>query len=101
MAGKNRVRQRSSELSRYVLHTSFKSAGIAVAPAMTLNRMYHWVPISRSTSEPIPKPPPARIRTIKIIGKSAVAGTEVGHVSPDKIRSSVDFPDPDGPRRAQ
>jgi hypothetical protein len=49
---------------------------MALAPAITLNRMYHWVPSSISTIEPTPRPPPARIRASSTMGKTAVAGTE-------------------------
>ena len=48
---------------------SFRSVGIAIAPAMTLNRMYHCVPSSSSTIEPMPSPPPTRISTSSTIGK--------------------------------
>src|ERR1017187_672813 len=74
--GRNSLRKRWVVHSLYVLQTSFKSAGIAVAPAITLNNMYHCVPRSSKTIEPIPRPPPARISTRRIIGNSAVAGTD-------------------------
>ena len=37
------------------LAASFKSVGMAIAPAITLNRMYHCVPSSSRTIEPNPK----------------------------------------------
>ena len=33
-----------------------------MAPAITLNRMYHCVPSSSKMIEPIPSPPPTRIK---------------------------------------
>src|ERR1022692_3262656 len=47
-----------------------------MAPAITLNRMYHCVPSSSSTIDPRPRPPPIRISTSNTIGNSAVAGTD-------------------------
>ena len=47
-----------------------------MAPAITLNRMYHCVPISSSTMAAIPMPPPQRISTSSTMGNSAVAGTD-------------------------
>ena len=47
-----------------------------MAPAMTLKRMYHWVPSNINAMEPTPRPPPMRIRPSIKTGKSAVAGTE-------------------------
>ena len=46
-----------------------------VAPAITLNRMYHCVPSSSSTIEPYPDRRRADQQN-RTIGKSAVAGTE-------------------------
>src|SRR5579871_1569103 len=59
-----------------MLQTSFRSVGIALAPAITLNKMYHCVPSISSTMEPTPNPPPTRISATRIIGNNAVAGTE-------------------------
>jgi hypothetical protein len=39
---------------RNTLAASFKSAGIAMVPAMTLKSTYHCVPSSRRTTEPTP-----------------------------------------------
>ena len=47
-----------------------------MAPAITLNRMYHCVPSSSSTIDPSPRPPPIRMSTSSTMGNSAVAGTE-------------------------
>ncbi len=47
-----------------------------MAPAITLNRMYHCVPSSIRTMEPMPNPPPSRTRPSSTTGNSAVAGTE-------------------------
>ena len=47
-----------------------------MAPAMTLNRMYHWVPSSMSTIGATPSPPPLPIRNSSTTGNRAVAGTE-------------------------
>src|ERR1700678_3365143 len=74
--GNNNPRQRSFLRKRYTLHTSFKSVGIAVAPAITLNKRYHWVPSRSKRIEPTPNPPPTRISNSKIIGNNAVAGTD-------------------------
>ena len=41
------------------------SLGMAVAPAITLKRMYHCVPNSMRTIEPIPNPPPNLMRPSK------------------------------------
>src|ERR1700722_11943892 len=76
IAGKNSSFHRAHSEKWNTLQTSFKSAGIAVAPAITLNRMYHWVPNSSSTMDPIPSPPPARININNMIGNKAVAGTD-------------------------
>lgn len=54
----------------------FRSLGIAVAPAITLNKRYHWVPISISNTADRLRPPGKPSITNKTIGKSAVAGTE-------------------------
>src|ERR1700739_4743712 len=48
IAGKINVRQRGHPRRPYVVAASFRSLGMAIAPAMTLNRMYHWVPIAIS-----------------------------------------------------
>ena len=57
--------------------TSQSSRGIALLPAMTLKRMYHCVPNSRSTTELIPNPIPeasiAPTTTGKIIGAGKLA----------------------------
>src|SRR6202046_2444733 len=74
--GRNNPRQRSFRRKRYTLQTSFKSVGIAVAPAITLNSKYHCVPSSSNRIDPTPSPPPARISSSKIIGNNAVAGTD-------------------------
>src|ERR1035441_8621725 len=68
--------QRSMPFMRKTEQHSFKSVGIAIAPAITLNRMYHCVPKRSSTIDPIPSPPPTRISNSSTTGKSAVAGTE-------------------------
>ena len=47
-----------------------------MAPAITLKRMYHWVPSSISAMEPMPSPPPILTSAMSRTGKSAVAGTE-------------------------
>jgi hypothetical protein len=47
ITGKNSVRRRSTLLSRNTPQSSFRSAGMALAPAMTLNRMCHCVPSSK------------------------------------------------------
>ena len=47
-----------------------------MAPAMTLKRMYHWVPSSMRAMEPMPSPPPILTRPMSRMGKKAVAGTE-------------------------
>ena len=44
MAGRITVRQRSMRLKRKISATSRNSDGIAMAPAITLNKMYHCVP---------------------------------------------------------
>ena len=59
-----------------MLQTSFRSVGIALAPAITLNKMYHCVPSISKTMDPIPSPPPTRIRNNMTIGNKAVAGTD-------------------------
>ena len=47
-----------------------------MAPAITLNRMYHCVPSSIRRMEPTPNPPPRRTSPSSTTGNSAVAGTE-------------------------
>ena len=74
--GKRSSRHRSNLPNRNTPQTSFRSVGMALAPAMTLNRIYHCVPKSSRTIAPTPSPPPARISTSIMIGNSAVAGTE-------------------------
>ena len=49
---------------------------MALAPAITLNKMYHCVPSNSKTIEAIPNPPPTRIRSNNTIGNKAGAGTE-------------------------
>src|ERR1700730_14762232 len=67
IAGRSNFRQRSSRPKWNISQTSLRSVGMAVAPAMTLNRMYHCVPSSNKMIEPIPRPPPIRIRKSKTI----------------------------------
>src|SRR5271165_6687753 len=55
--GKIKCRQRSMELKRKTFAASFKSVGIAIAPAITLNRMYHCVPSSIKAIAAISTPP--------------------------------------------
>src|SRR6202522_3750233 len=74
--GNNNPRQRSFLRKRYTLHTSFRSVGIAVAPAITLNSRYHCVLSNSKIIEPTPKPPPTRINSSKMMGNNAVAGTD-------------------------
>src|SRR6202158_2870938 len=57
IAGRIRRRQRSHRLKRKTLEASFKSVGIAIAPAITLNRMYHCVPSSIRAIAARPMPP--------------------------------------------
>ena len=57
-----------------MLATSFKSFGRALAPAMTLNRMYHWVPrIISGESQMFGSPCRATMATTTT-GKSTLAG---------------------------
>src|SRR5437867_13278309 len=51
MPGRMSRRHRSQRPNRETSAASFRSLGIAIAPAMTLNRMYHCVPSSISRSE--------------------------------------------------
>ena len=76
MPGRITVRQRSRRRKRKISETSRNSDGMALAPAITLNRMYHCVPISISSTEPTFRPPPRLISAISTTGNSAVAGTE-------------------------
>src|SRR3984885_5361361 len=76
MAGRITVRQRSTLLKRKMSATSRNSEGIAMAPAITLNRMYHCVPSSINRIEPVLSPPPRLINPSSKTGKRAVAGTE-------------------------
>ena len=74
--GRMSLRQRCHPPMPKTLAASFRSVGIAMAPAITLNSMYHCVPSSNKTMEPNPSPPPRRIRTSNTTGNKAVAGTE-------------------------
>src|SRR5581483_9587211 len=74
--GRIKRRHLSQPLNRNTSAASFRSVGIAIAPAMTLNSTYHWVPNSRRMIDPIPSPPPARISSNRTTGNSAVAGTD-------------------------
>ena len=56
--------------SRKTEQHSFRSVGIAMAPAITLNRMYHCVPSKSSTMDPTPRPPPTRISKSSTTGKA-------------------------------
>src|SRR5580698_6021224 len=47
-----------------------------MAPAITLNRMYHCVPSSISTTAPTLNPPPTRTKSSSTTGNNAVAGTD-------------------------
>ena len=76
MAGRITTRQRSISLKRKISATSRNSEGIAIAPAITLNKMYHCVPSSISRTDPAFSPPPRLIRPSNKTGKSAVAGTD-------------------------
>src|ERR1017187_6014974 len=76
MPGRINFLQRSTFENRKSVATSFRSVGIAIAPAMTLNRMYHCVPSSIRAIDPTPSPPPSRINKSSTTGNSAVAGTE-------------------------
>jgi len=49
---------------------------MAMAPAMTLKRMYHCVPRSIRSMAAISRPPRRRSKKRRIIGKRAVAGME-------------------------
>jgi hypothetical protein len=49
---------------------------MAMAPAITLNRMYHWVSSSMRAIAAMPIPPPNWISISKSTGNSAVAGTD-------------------------
>src|SRR5450755_2260782 len=59
--GRMSLRQRSQPRMPKTLAASFRSVGMAMAPAITLKRMYHCVPSKSKTMEPTPKPPPTRI----------------------------------------
>ena len=78
-----------------------------MAPAMTLKRMYHWVPSIISTMDPMPSPPPRRIRPSIRTGKSAVAGIEartwvMGWTNPGQPGIEADGnAHGDGPERAE
>ncbi len=76
MPGRMTVFQRWMRLKWKRRATSLRSEGMAMAPAMTLNRTYHWVPSSMRAMEPMPMPPPIRTRASSRMGKRAVAGTE-------------------------
>jgi hypothetical protein len=56
MPGKISFFQRSIPLSRKTEQHSFRSVGIAIAPAMTLNRMYYCAPNDRRAMDPKPSP---------------------------------------------
>src|SRR6266542_2286882 len=58
MAGRMSFRQRWLHENRANRDTSHSSRGIALLPAMTLNRIYHCVPSNSSTTELIPRPTP-------------------------------------------
>ncbi len=47
-----------------------------MAPAITLNRMYHCVPSSISKIDPVFNPPPRLTKPSNSTGNSAVAGTD-------------------------
>src|SRR5579875_54215 len=55
---------------------SFKSVGIAIAPAMTLKRIYHCVPSNINTIAASDRWPGKAIRSGNNAGKKAVAGIE-------------------------
>src|ERR1019366_3677044 len=74
--GRSNFRQRSTVLRRNTSQTSLRSVGMADAPAMTLKRMYHCVPMNSRTMEPTPSPPPKRIKASSTMGNNAVAGTD-------------------------
>ena len=76
MPGRISVRQRCQRVKWKTEAASRSSVGMAMAPAITLNRMYHCVPSSMRTMDPTPNPPPSRTRPNSTTGNSAVAGTE-------------------------
>src|SRR5208337_3507361 len=75
-AGENQLTPALSPGELAHLRRFFQVSRDCHGPAMTLNRMYHCVPSSKSTMEPSPKPPPMRMRTSNTMGNNAVAGTE-------------------------
>ena len=60
--------------------TSRRSVGIAMAPAITLNRMYHCVPSSISRIEPTPSPPPMLDQRQQHHGKQRRGRHRRGHL---------------------
>jgi hypothetical protein len=58
---------------------------MSIAPAMTLNGMYHWVPSSISAMDAISTPPRKRIKKRR---------------KTRSMRSMVDLPQPEGPSKA-
>src|SRR5215472_16940086 len=74
--GRIKKRQRSQELNRKTWAASLRSVGMAMAPAMTLNRTYHCVPSNMSSMAANSMPPRSRRKNRRMMGKRAVAGTE-------------------------
>src|SRR5215469_14867355 len=77
--GKIRLRQRSNRRNRKTSAASFRSVGIAIAPAITLKRMYHCVPSSISAMAASSTPPRKRINTSRSTGNNAVAGIDAAN----------------------
>src|SRR6266403_660312 len=76
IAGKINVRHIVQPLNPYVLAASRRSFGMAMAPAMTLNRIYHWVPIAISKMLPQLIPMWAATKKPTTKGKVILTGNE-------------------------
>src|SRR5215831_11922051 len=76
IAGRIKVRQRAHPPNPYVWAASLRSFGIAMAPAMTLNKMYHCVPIAIRMMLPQLIPKWEATKKLTINGKVMLTGKE-------------------------
>jgi hypothetical protein len=74
MAGRTNRFQRSHLVTRKLVIASRRSPGMAAAPAMTLNRMYHCAPNDISTIPPMFKLTPNATNAAVANGNRKFAG---------------------------